>query len=118
MLFVFVMFYMLKQKPNYQYGKHTLVAVCSRGIYALCFAEGYVILTESLIQARQVCADLHLQPNPYWSQIVHTFPTPALALASMKELETYIGSSVASFATLSADKLQIKFQGYISTIKM
>lgn len=36
--------YMQKQFPRYNAWEHALVAVCSRGIYALCFAEGYVIL--------------------------------------------------------------------------
>lgn len=101
---------------KYPQGKHALVAVCTRGIYALCFAEGYVILTESLEQARAVCADLHLDLHPYWSQIVHLYPNRAEALANMKELEAYLGPSVSSFATLAADGLSIRFQGYISTI--
>ena len=93
-----------------------LVPVCSQGIYALCFAEGYVILTESLAEARAVCADLELDLNPYWSEIVQYYPNRAEVLACMKELESYIGESVSSFATVNPDGLSIKFQGYISTL--
>ncbi len=116
-LFVLGIFYMLRYQKGYSMAKHYLVPVCCRGIYALCFAEGYVILTESYQQAQGVCADLHLNMNPYWSQIIHTFPSEYMALSCYREIEQYIGASVASFVSFMPDGKSVRFQGYISTLR-
>lgn len=94
-----------------------LVPVCSHGIYALCFAEGYVILTESSAEAIAVCVDLELDLHPYWSEIVQYYPSRAEVSACINELRGCIGSAVNSFATVGQDGLSIQFRGYISTVK-
>ena len=116
-LFVLGIYYMLRYQKGYSMAKHHLVPVCCRGIYALCFAEGYVILTESYQQAQAVCTDLHLDMKPYWSQIVKDFPNADIALSCYKEIGHYIGASVASFVNLMPNGKSIRFQGYISSLR-
>lgn len=109
-------YYMLHWK-GYNYSSHALAPVCQRGIYALCFSEGYIILTESYEDAQRICADLHLEGQPYWSQIVHTYPNAHMANACYREIEQYIGTSVSSFVSFMQDGRSLCFQGYVSAIR-
>ena len=103
--------------PRQEYPAPAFVLICSRGGYALCFGEGYVILTESKQEAKQVCADLQLDMHPYWGQIIRSFPDLESLQAALHAIEGSLGVSASSFVFLNPPGLRVTFQGYISTTR-
>lgn len=118
--FLVGIYMMLQQKTAVERTENPspeFVLVCSRGIYALCFAEGYVILTESRQDAKQVCADLQLDMHPYWGQIIRSFPDLESLQTALHTIEESLGASASSFVFLNPPGLRVTFQGYLSAVR-
>lgn len=118
--FLLGIYVMLQQKTAMERTENpspAFVLVCSRGVYALCFGEGYVILTESKQEAKQVCADLQLDMHPYWGQILRSFSDLESLQAAVHPIQESLGASAASFVFLNPPGLRITFQGYISVVR-
>ena len=95
------------------------LVVCTRGLVALCFPDGYLILTESIEDARTVCADLNLTQEPYWWSLVKTYDSKAQAEKCVAEVLHFLGRSglpLVHLAQNSKGQWQVTYDGFISSL--
>lgn len=118
--FIYGIIYMSKCKRNGYCGCNgtkSNVPLSNGGIFFLCFAEGYVIFTESKRDAVSVCKQAGLNPNPYWSSISIVYDTPAQANDAINQVRQMLGSSIHSFIKTEVVGLKLKviYQGFVTT---
>jgi len=96
--------------------KNELLMVCSRGIYAASFPEGYLIFTESLEDAQAVCRDLALGMSPFWYPLVKTYDSLEEAQYDIRQILSLLGPAGASLVELkqAESEIQVVYYGFIS----
>lgn len=95
------------------------IVISSCGIYALCFPDGYLILTESIADARQVCTDLGLRQIPYWWSLVKTYDTKEQAEKCVCLVHKAVGPAGRHLVRLSqhcSGSWQVTYNGFISSL--
>ncbi|MGN0025234.1 MAG: hypothetical protein ACI351_07390 [Candidatus Avelusimicrobium sp.] len=95
------------------------IIISSCGIYALCFPDGYLILTESIADACQVCTDLGLRQPPYWWPLVKTYDTQEQAERYVRAVRHAVGTAGSPLVRLSRNhtgKWQVTYNGFISSL--
>lgn len=95
------------------------VVVCSHSMVALCFPDGYLILTESIDDARTMCADLGLRKEPYWWSLVKTYESKAQAEKCVAEVLRFLGPCgrpLVHLAQNSKGQWQVTYDGFISSL--
>ncbi len=92
--------------------------ICTRGVYSICFPDGYLILTENKQDACAVCTDLGLNQEPYWWHLVKRYDSQEEAVQAANQVLRALGVFGRSLVKVAfqQNRWQVTYYGFMSAL--